>query len=216
MGHLQWCGGSWPPVSHGRLKLCNELKRETQFVKNALDTTAAVVDGKGTTSGHWVVQSTTVKRCMKPCNCFILVSHCVDAGKIYIWIYAVTLGLGSTSFHLWARLYCMTTLVSWAMRIMLLLTLHKISLTSFLTVTFAFFLFKPFSEPNADLSLQRAGGRWRQWRRGERAPLLLPYVFCRVQPRCSQKQGVNLLQKPELNWLSWWSSLILASLFLAL
>lgn len=73
-----------PPVSHGRLKLCNELKRETQFVKNGLDTTAAVVDGKGTTSGHWVVQSTTVKRCMKPCNCFILVSHCVDVGKIYI------------------------------------------------------------------------------------------------------------------------------------
>lgn len=73
-----------PAVSHGKLKLCNELTRETQFVKSALDTTAAVVDAKGTTSGHWVVQSTTVKRCMKPCSCFILVSHCVDAGKIYI------------------------------------------------------------------------------------------------------------------------------------
>lgn len=42
-------------------------KRETHADKNA--TTSAVVDSRSTASGQRVVRSTTVKRCVKPCDC---------------------------------------------------------------------------------------------------------------------------------------------------
>ena len=46
-----------------------------------------------------------------------------------------------------------------------------------------------FPELHADVSLQRAGGRRREWWGGARESVLLSHLFRGVQPRSRQKQG---------------------------